>query len=93
MYPKIVMPGIVVINSSATSHVLSSVLVCSPKLTRCHLGKVIVLIEPNLEELGIDVERTRTPKKRHLRIYENRESPYHPLQQNPPDLVDVTGDG
>lgn len=38
-----------------------------------------------LAGFGIDVEKTRTPKKRFIRIYENKESPYHPLQQNPPD--------
>jgi hypothetical protein len=54
-------------------------------------GKDIVLIEHNLEEFGIDIQRTRTPKKRHIKIYENKESPYHPLRQNPPDS-DMTDD-
>ena len=56
-------------------------------------GKDIVTIEHNLEEFGIDIQRTRTPKKRHIRIYENKESPYHPIQQNPPDpaMTDDSG--
>ena len=44
-------------------------------------GRYVGLIEDNLMELGIDIERTRTPKKRYLKIYENRESPYHPIRQ------------
>ena len=45
-------------------------------------GRDIGNIEHNLEEFGIDIEKTRTPKKRFIRIYENKESPYHPIQQN-----------
>ena len=50
-------------------------------------GRDIRLIKDKLEEFGIDIEEARTPKKRYLKIYENRESPYHPIQQNPPDLA------
>ena len=44
-------------------------------------GRDVGLIEDNLMEFGIEIKRTRTPKKRHIRIYENTESPYHPLRQ------------
>ena len=44
-------------------------------------GRDMELIRDNLIEFGIDIERTRTPKKRWIRIYENKENPYHPLQQ------------
>tara|TARA_Y100001960_G_scaffold135471_1_gene143713 strand:- start:186 stop:311 length:126 start_codon:yes stop_codon:yes gene_type:complete len=37
-------------------------------------------------EFGIDIERSRNPKKRLIKIYENQDSPYHPLQQDPPEL-------
>ncbi|MCL0100027.1 hypothetical protein M1O55_04085 [Dehalococcoidia bacterium] len=54
-------------------------------LEASQFGRDIGLIEDNLMEFGIDIKKTRTPKKRHLRIYENKESPYHPIRQNPPD--------
>ena len=50
-------------------------------LEPAQFGRDIGLIEDNLEEFGIDIERTRTNKKRYLRIYENKESPYHPLHR------------
>ena len=37
-------------------------------------------------EFGIDVDKTRTPKKRLIKIWENLQSPDHPLQQDPPEL-------
>ena len=49
-------------------------------------GRDIGVIEDNLMEFGIDVDKTRTPKKRLIKIWENLESPYHPLQQDPPEL-------
>ena len=56
-------------------------------------GRDIRLVKDKLMEFGIDIEETRTNTTRYLKIYENRESPYHPIQQTPPDFVDVTGDG
>ena len=44
-------------------------------------GRDVGLIEDNLMEFGIEIKRTRTPKKRHIRVYENTESPYHPIRQ------------
>ena len=44
-------------------------------------GRDIKLVEDKLAEFGIDIERTRTQKQRHIRIYENKESPYHPIRQ------------
>lgn len=44
-------------------------------------GRDIGTIEDALMELGIDVDRSRTNRERHIRIYENEGSGYHPLQQ------------
>ena len=41
-------------------------------------------IEDTLMEFGIDIERNLTNRKRHIRIYENKESGYHPIQQAHP---------
>ena len=49
-------------------------------------GRDINDIEDKLMEFGIDIERSRNPKKRFIKIYENQDSPYHPRQQNPPEL-------
>jgi NAD(P)-dependent dehydrogenase (short-subunit alcohol dehydrogenase family) len=51
-------------------------------------GAQVMLVDYNLESAKetkkmIDIEEARTPKKRYLKIYENRGSPYHPIQQNP----------
>ena len=48
-------------------------------------GRDITDIEDKLMEYGIDIERSRNPKKRLIKIYENQDSPYHPRQQNPPE--------
>ena len=48
-------------------------------------GTAINEVERKVSELGIDIERGRTAKKRLIKIYENQDSPYHPLQQNPPE--------
>ena len=49
-------------------------------------GTAINEVERKVSELGIDIERGRTAKKRLIKIYENQDSPYHPRQQNPPEL-------
>ena len=46
-------------------------------------GRDIRLVKDKLMEFGIDIEETRTNTTRYLRIYENEDSPYHPIQQNP----------
>ncbi len=54
-------------------------------------GRDVGMIEDSLMEFGIDIDRSRTNSKRHIRIYENKKSGYHPIQQGHENVA-VTGD-
>ena len=53
-------------------------------------GRDIRLVQDKLMEFGIDIERSRTPTKRTIRIYENEESPYHPLLKHMSRIINNT---